>query len=110
MHKESQSYEMCFEYRQTNGQTKVVYYNLSHTDECSMRFIGRDELICGLEGYELVEPDNKIVTPLISVGNGLSYTMSKCMRTLTSLRSLVAHAVRHGVAEAIPNTYKWGNI
>ncbi len=33
-----------------------------------------------------------------------------CMHTLASLRSLVAHAVRHGVAEAIPNTYKWGNI
>ncbi len=50
------------------------------------------------------------VAPLISVGNGLSYTMSNCMRTRASLRSLVAHAVRHGVAEAIPNTYKWGNI
>ncbi len=40
---------------------KVQYYNLSHMDECSMGFIGRDELISskasGLWGYELVEPD-----------------------------------------------------
>ena len=37
-------------------------------------------------------------------------TMSNFMRAFASLRSLVAHAVKHGVAEAIPNTYKWRNI
>ena len=35
--------------------------------------------------------------------------MSNCMRHERAKRSECAHAVRHGVAEAIPNTYKWGD-
>ncbi len=34
-------------------------------------------------------------------------TLSNCMHTLASLRSLVAHAVRQGVDEAMHNTYMW---
>ncbi len=55
-----------------------MYYNLSHMDECSMRFIEQDRLISpeaeGKGINELVKPDKSHITQNPCVINFISHT------------------------------------